>query len=124
MREDMNQPWYLMCPHEIKSIKGYELEDYYGEEWERRYHDCVNDSRIPKTEVQLKDMIRLILKSAIETGTPFAFFRDTVNRANPNKHKGMNPRDDRRLTVAADGLLRSEERRVGKECRSRWSPYH
>ena len=22
------------------------------------------------------------------------------------------------------GVLRSEERRVGKECRSRWSPYH
>ena len=22
------------------------------------------------------------------------------------------------------GLRRSEERRVGKECRSRWSPYH
>ena len=24
----------------------------------------------------------------------------------------------------ADALCRSEERRVGKECRSRWSPYH
>ena len=23
-----------------------------------------------------------------------------------------------------DGFTRSEERRVGKECRSRWSPYH
>src|SRR5688572_33092997 len=23
----------------------------------------------------------------------------------------------------AEGMLRSEERRVGKECRSRWSPY-
>ena len=23
-----------------------------------------------------------------------------------------------------DGHARSEERRVGKECRSRWSPYH
>ena len=23
-----------------------------------------------------------------------------------------------------DGLVSSEERRVGKECRSRWSPYH
>ena len=23
-----------------------------------------------------------------------------------------------------DVLKRSEERRVGKECRSRWSPYH
>ena len=27
-------------------------------------------------------------------------------------------------TVLADGRARSEERRVGKECRSRWSPYH
>src|SRR2546428_11049302 len=26
--------------------------------------------------------------------------------------------------VVVDGLRRSEERRVGKECRSRWSPYH
>jgi len=24
----------------------------------------------------------------------------------------------------AKGIARSEERRVGKECRSRWSPYH
>ena len=26
--------------------------------------------------------------------------------------------------LASDVLNRSEERRVGKECRSRWSPYH
>ena len=26
--------------------------------------------------------------------------------------------------VVRYGLTRSEERRVGKECRSRWSPYH
>ena len=26
--------------------------------------------------------------------------------------------------VEAETLRRSEERRVGKECRSRWSPYH
>ena len=25
---------------------------------------------------------------------------------------------------ALDAATRSEERRVGKECRSRWSPYH
>src|SRR2546422_8765940 len=31
-----------------------------------------------------------------------------------------------RLTDGPPGILtrRSEERRVGKECRSRWSPYH
>jgi len=28
------------------------------------------------------------------------------------------------LHLAHEGLRRSEERRVGKECRSRWSPYH
>ena len=25
---------------------------------------------------------------------------------------------------SSNAVLRSEERRVGKECRSRWSPYH
>src|SRR5256885_12520016 len=28
------------------------------------------------------------------------------------------------VSIRAEGLDRSEERRVGKECRSRWSPYH
>src|SRR3712207_9007600 len=28
------------------------------------------------------------------------------------------------MLTTPDSLLRSEERRVGKECRSRWSPYH
>ena len=30
----------------------------------------------------------------------------------------------RNLTGVFKGVERSEERRVGKECRSRWSPYH
>jgi ribonucleoside-diphosphate reductase alpha chain len=33
--------------------------------------------------------MKKVMKSAVETGTPFIFFRDTVNRANPNKHAGM-----------------------------------
>ena len=31
---------------------------------------------------------------------------------------------DTRRRITDTNLLRSEERRVGKECRSRWSPYH
>ena len=42
------------------------------------------------------------------------------------------PEDDLKILLAIklldEGLVslgkRSEERRVGKECRSRWSPYH
>ena len=33
------------------------------------------------------------------------------------RHKEINE-------MLAKAILRSEERRVGKECRSRWSPYH
>ena len=49
--------------------------------------------------------------------------RNSVGRENLfTEHPGK-----LRLTVALLNrflLLRSEERRVGKECRSRWSPYH
>jgi ribonucleoside-diphosphate reductase alpha chain len=89
VREDLEHTWHLMCPHEIKSVKGYSLEDYYGQEWEEKYADCISDPAISKREILLKDLVRLIIKSATETGTPFAFFRDTVNRTNPNKHRGM-----------------------------------
>src|SRR3712207_6457313 len=42
-----------------------------------------------------------------------------VNRmANIMRNRGVGKGD--RVTI----YLRSEERRVGKECRSRWSPYH
>lgn len=88
-KENLDSPWHLMCPHEILTVKGYALEDYYGEEWERRYLDCVNDARISKRTVTVKDIVRLVLKSAVETGTPFTFNRDAVNRANPNGHRGI-----------------------------------
>ena len=29
-----------------------------------------------------------------------------------------------RVQFRIENYIRSEERRVGKECRSRWSPYH
>ncbi len=88
-RDNMDAEWHMMCPHDILTVKGYALEDYFGEEWERRYQECVEDPRIPKRSMPVKEIVRLILKSAVETGTPFTFNRDTVNRANPNPHKGM-----------------------------------
>ena len=35
-----------------------------------------------------------------------------------------NPECDALQVLPENGSGRSEERRVGKECRSRWSPYH
>lgn len=89
VKEDLDGTWYLMCPHEVYTIKGYHLEDSYGKEWEEKYWDCVQDDRIHKRMINIKDLVRLILKSCVETGTPFTFNRDIVNRANPNPHQGM-----------------------------------
>lgn len=88
-RDNIEGDWNLMCPHEILTVKGYALEDSFGEEWKEKYLDCVQDDRIRKRTVPIKDIIRLIIKSAVETGTPFTFNRDHVNRANPNGHKGI-----------------------------------
>lgn len=88
-KEDLNKQWYLFCPNEIMTIKEYCLEDYYGEEWEKRYWDCVNDPRLSRRTISIKDIVRLVLRSAVETGTPFTFNRDIVNRANPNAHQGI-----------------------------------
>lgn len=88
-RENLDALWHLMDPHEIETVMGYALEDSWGEEWERRYRACVEEPRIAKRTISIKEIIRLILRSAVETGTPFAFNRDTVNRLNPNPHAGI-----------------------------------
>lgn len=88
-RDNINALWYLMDPKEVYDVKGYHIEDYFGKDWENKYFDCVNDERIHKREIPIKEIIRLIIKSAVETGTPFAFNRDLVNETNPNKHKGI-----------------------------------
>ena len=88
-KEDLDAPWFLMDPHEIEMVMGYALEDFWGEEWEKRYRACVAEPRIDKRVISVKEIVRLILKSVVETGTPFAFYRDTVNRLNPNPQAGM-----------------------------------
>src|SRR3989475_9625288 len=58
--------------------------------------------------------ILLVVGEAIETGRGLFRHRRRAHRAGaggPARQIGM-------------GAERSEERRVGKECRSRWSPYH
>ena len=30
-RDNIEGDWYLMCPHEILTVKGYALEDCYGD---------------------------------------------------------------------------------------------
>ena len=61
------------------------------------------------------------------------YVSSTVNHIRTELHKVIVGQDDAieqiLIAVLAEGHaliegVRSEERRVGKECRSRWSPYH
>ena len=60
---------------------------------------------------------------------PLPLSSSPISRAeNPNIMLGRSPERDREIDnicqMIRNAAKRSEERRVGKECRSRWSPYH
>ena len=92
-RLEKRENWSLFDPYQVHREMGYYLEDYFDNEdngeFTKRYIECENNPNIDKIVTPCLDIMKKILKSAVETGTPFIFFRDTTNRANPNKHKGI-----------------------------------
>lgn len=94
--------WNLFCPHEVKKTMGWKdengrplgLEDFYDEEFGKgsfreKYEEAVNHPTLPRITMPAIDIMKRIMKSQLETGTPYMFYRDTVNRANPNRAHGM-----------------------------------
>lgn len=86
--------WYLFDPHEVREVMGFSLEDFYDEEkgsgtWREKYLQCVNSDKLSKKKVPAIDIIRRMLISQLESGTPFMFYRDEVNRRNNNNHEGI-----------------------------------
>lgn len=91
---DPNEKWYLFDPHEVRMVMGYSLEDCYDEQegsgtFRKRYQECVDNPLLSRTEVLVKDVAKAFMIAQLETGMPYMFYRDEVNRKNPNKHLGM-----------------------------------
>lgn len=88
-RVENNENWTLFDPHEVWLVHGKRLEDAFGEEFEKFYEILEKDERLTlKKTIEAKDLFKQFLKTTVETGMPYVFFRDTVNRLNPNKHVG------------------------------------
>lgn len=86
--------WHLFDPHEIREVMGYSIEDYYDEErgegsFRTKYAECVANEELSRVTVPAIEIMKRVLRSQLETGTPFMFYRDEVNRMNPNKHEGI-----------------------------------
>ena len=69
-----------------------------------------------------------VLENVIVGGPRETFFLDLAGARRKllalQERFGLYVDPDAKVWSLPVGLLRSEERRVGKECRSRWSPYH
>lgn len=90
--------WHTFCPHEVKQIMGWKdehgnplgLEDFYDETdhkyFNEKYMEAVNHPLLPRKTYRAMDIMVRIMVAQLETGTPYMFYRDEVNRQNPNKH--------------------------------------
>ncbi len=90
--------WHTFCPHEVKSIMGWKdeygnalgLEDFYDEGEHKyftdKYWEAVHHPLLPRRTYRAMDIMARVMVSQLETGTPYMFYRDEVNRQNPNKH--------------------------------------
>lgn len=86
--------WTLVDPYEVRTKLGIELAELWGEEFEEAYR--LVEANLDKEivlykKINARDLFKTIMRSQVETGMPYIAFKDTINRANPNKHDGYIP---------------------------------
>ncbi|BAP17672.1 ribonucleoside-diphosphate reductase subunit alpha [cyanobacterium endosymbiont of Epithemia turgida] len=95
MRRVMSKhEWTLVDPYEVRLKLGIELADLWGEKFEEAYQ--IIEQKLGKEitlykRIQARDLFKTIMRLQVETGMPYLAFKDTINRANPNKHEGYIP---------------------------------
>jgi len=74
--------WTLMCPDECPG-----LSDVHGDAFDELYRKYESEGRGKKT-VRAQELWRAILRSQIETGTPYMLYKDAMQKSN-QKHLGV-----------------------------------
>ena len=91
-----NEEWWTFCPHEVKTVMGFDLADVYGDEFTRRYKQCVAayvDGKLQQVDhyPEARSIMKRAMVQHFESGLPYLPFLDTINERNPNKHRGTIP---------------------------------
>ncbi|MDA6082946.1 hypothetical protein OSJ97_25755, partial [Escherichia coli] len=68
--------WYLFDPHEVRKVMGFSLEDFYDEgegegSFRQKYKECIDNPNLSREKVPAIDIMKSIMRSQLETGTPF-----------------------------------------------------
>ncbi|WP_446684828.1 ribonucleotide reductase N-terminal alpha domain-containing protein [Cyanobacterium sp. IPPAS B-1200] len=93
-RVKAKESWTLVDPLEVREKLGYDLPVMWGQEFEKAYQDIeANLDTVIKLHKQInaRELFKHIMRSQVETGMPYLAFKDTINKANPNKHDGYIP---------------------------------
>ena len=96
------------------------LDEFFSFQVAYRWNGFLKKNIEVKVESSLSKSISIYKVGLVPSEMPcYADHDENILRTAP----GLYP--DALLPADSEGItLRSEERRVGKECRSRWSPYH
>ena len=79
---ETNSDWALFCPNEAPG-----LDEVYGEPFETLYNKYVDEGRFRKL-VPAGTIWNAIIKSQIETGTPYMLYKDTCNARSNQRNLG------------------------------------
>ena len=89
-RVEEDRSWTLFDPYEVRKKYNIELCELYGKEFEEIYKKLEIDTSLKIIKkISARGLLKDIMKTQIETGMPYIFFKDTANILNHNSHKGM-----------------------------------
>jgi ribonucleoside-diphosphate reductase alpha subunit len=81
-RLEANMDWSLFCPNDAPG-----LADVHGEEFEQLYERYEQEGRA-RIQMPIQTIWKAILKSQVETGTPYMLYKDHCNAKSNQKHIG------------------------------------
>ena len=82
-----NEDWYLFCPNDIKKAGLKPLHETWGNEFNEEYNKAVELGL--GTPVNPKTIWDSIIKSQVESGRPYVFFKDNANKRNMQRNIGV-----------------------------------
>ncbi|MEB3228150.1 MAG: ribonucleoside-diphosphate reductase subunit alpha, partial [Synechocystis sp.] len=88
------EEWTLVDPYEVRENLGLELAELWGEKFEQAYQliESELDQKITLYKrINARELFKQVMRTQVETGMPYLSFKDTINKANPNKHVGYIP---------------------------------